>query len=82
MTQGKRPQVSGSTGGEPPGSFDRRRLSVASLGLDDRTILRAYANPREVRESTLVRLRRAARELGLPEPGETEAPSEEPTEKS
>jgi hypothetical protein len=45
-----------------------RELSVATLGIDERTIRRAYANPATVRESTLVRIERGARELGLESP--------------
>jgi hypothetical protein len=45
-----------------------RKLSVAALGLDERTIRRAYANPAAVRESTLLRIAKAASELGFPEP--------------
>jgi hypothetical protein len=54
-----------------PGPFDRRRLTVASLGISDAAIARAYTNPSSVRESTLLRLRKAALELGLPAPGES-----------
>lgn len=46
----------------------RQQLSVATLGVDERTIRRAYANPAGVRESTLLRIAAAARSLGLPEP--------------
>ena len=53
-----------------PSPFDRRRLSVATLGISDAAITRAYRAPESVRESTLLRLRRAAGELGLPLPGE------------
>ena len=45
-----------------------RELSVATLGIDERTIRRAYANPASVRESTLLRIERGARELGLDSP--------------
>lgn len=51
-----------------PCRFDRRRLAVASLGVDDRTIIRAYKNPNRVREATRRRLVAAALELGLPPP--------------
>jgi len=54
-----------------PSPFDRRRLTVATIGISDAAITRAYTNPSSVRESTLLRLQRAARELGLPSPGET-----------
>lgn len=70
MTNEKRTQLYGIAPAGVPSAFDRRRLTVASLGLDERTILRAYANPRGVRESTLLRLRQAAQELGLPLPPE------------
>lgn len=53
-----------------PSPFDRKRLTVATLGISDAAIARAYTDPRSVRESTLLRLRRAAKELGLPSPGE------------
>jgi hypothetical protein len=53
-----------------PSPFDRRRLTVATLGISDAAIARAYRNPGAVRESTLLRLQKAARELGLPAPGE------------
>jgi predicted metal-dependent phosphoesterase TrpH len=46
----------------------RRQLSVASLGIDERTIRRAYLDPASVRESTLLRIAEAARSLGLPHP--------------
>jgi hypothetical protein len=46
----------------------RRQLSVVSLGIDERTIRRAYLNPASVRESTLLRIAEAARTLGLPRP--------------
>jgi hypothetical protein len=38
----------------------RRQLSVKSLGIDERTIRRAYLNPASVRESTLLRIAEAA----------------------
>ena len=52
-----------------PSPFNRRRLTVATLGISDAAIARAYANPTTVRESTLLRLQKAAKELGLPAPG-------------
>ena len=48
--------------------LQRRALSVAALGIDERSIRRAYADPTTVRESTLARILKAARELGFPEP--------------
>ena len=57
-----------------PSPFNRRRLTVATLGISDAAITRAYRNPSSVRESTLLRLQKAARELGLPVPGEATAP--------
>lgn len=57
-----------------PSPFNRKRLSVTSLGISDAAIARAYANPQSVRESTLLRLQKAARELGLPIPGEGQVP--------
>lgn len=53
-----------------PGRLDRLRLSVATSGMSDAAITRAYRDPRSVRESTLLRLRLAAVELSLPLPGE------------
>ena len=53
-----------------PSPFNRRRLTVATLGISDAAIARAYASPKKVRESTLLRLQKAAKELGLPVPGE------------
>lgn len=47
-----------------PSPFNRRRLTVATLGISDAAIARAYANPASVRESTLLRLQKAAEELG------------------
>lgn len=52
-----------------PSPFNRRRLTVATLGISDAAIARAYTNPKSVREGTLLRLQAAARELGLPVPG-------------
>lgn len=57
-----------------PSPFNRRRLTVATLGISDGAIARAYKDPRSVRESTLLRLQKAARELGLPVPGEDTSP--------
>jgi hypothetical protein len=79
MTKEKRTQLYGIAPGSVPSPFDRRRLTVASLGLDERTILRAYADPRSVRESTLLRLRQAAQELGLPPPPERGEDADEET---
>ncbi len=53
-----------------PSPLDRRRLSVATLGISDAAITRAYREPGSVRESTLLRLRLAAVELQLPLPGD------------
>lgn len=47
------------------------------MGISDAAIARAYTNPNSVRESTLLRLRRAARELGLPLPGAAEEANDE-----
>jgi hypothetical protein len=54
--------------------LQQRQLSVAALGLDERTIRRAYANPASVRESTLARVVQAAKALGFPEPAFPGAP--------
>jgi hypothetical protein len=51
-----------------PSPYDRHRLSVASLGIDERTILRAYLEPGRVRESTWRRLAAAAEQLGIEPP--------------
>lgn len=53
-----------------PSPFNRRRLTVATLGISDAAIARAYTDPTSVRESTLLRLQKAALELGLPVPGQ------------
>lgn len=53
-----------------PSPFNRRRLTVATLGISDAAIARAYTDPTRVRESTLLRLQKAALELGLPLPGQ------------
>lgn len=53
-----------------PSPFNRRRLTVATMGISDGAIVRAYTDPRTVRESTLLRLQAAAPELGLPPPGQ------------
>lgn len=57
-----------------PSPFNRRRLTVETLGISDAAIARAYRDPHSVRESTLLRLQKAARELGLPIPGEGTSP--------
>ncbi|MEI9948713.1 MAG: hypothetical protein WDO74_06945 [Pseudomonadota bacterium] len=57
-----------------PSAFNRRRLTVATLGVSEGAIARAYTDPTRVRESTLLRLQKAARELGLPEPGKEQNP--------
>lgn len=54
-----------------PTPFDRRRLSVATLGTSEGAIIRAYRDPSSVRQSTLLRLTKAARELGLEPPKPT-----------
>jgi hypothetical protein len=51
-----------------PTPHERRMLSVTSLGIDERTILRAYLEPARVRESTRIRLTASAQQLGLPPP--------------
>jgi hypothetical protein len=52
-------------------AFERRQLSVEALGMDERTIEAAYAAPSRVRESTLLRIAKAAKALGLPSPTDT-----------
>lgn len=53
-----------------PGPFDRKRLTVQTMGVDERAIKKAYADPNSVREATWLRLRVAAEQLGLPLPRE------------
>lgn len=60
-----------------PSPFNRRRLTVATMGISDGAIIRAYMNPKAVRESTLLRLQAAAPQLGLPAPGETPEANDE-----
>ena len=47
--------------------IDRRKLGLEAL-MADRTVKRAYAEPDSIRESTWLRLRRAALKLGLVPP--------------
>jgi hypothetical protein len=49
-------------------AFERRQIAVEALGMDERTVEAAYATPSRVRESTLLRVARAAKALGLPSP--------------
>jgi hypothetical protein len=49
-------------------AFERRQIAVEALGMDERTVAAAYSDPTGVRESTLLRVRKAARALGLPVP--------------
>lgn len=53
---------------------DRRKLALEAL-TTEKTIRRAYAHPGSVREATLLRLRDAARRLGLPVPPEADGAS-------
>lgn len=55
-----------------PSPFNRKRLAVATLGISDAAITRAYNDPKSVHESTLLRVQKAALELGLPVPGRLE----------
>ena len=48
-------------------THERRKLALEAL-TSERTVQRAYTAPASVRESTLLRLTRAARKLRLPEP--------------
>jgi hypothetical protein len=60
-----------------PSPHERRQLSVASLGIDERTIIRAYLEPGRVRESTRIRLAVAALQIGLappPRPSDEDGP--------
>jgi hypothetical protein len=63
--------------GYRPSPRDRKRLSVESLGVAEKTILRAYARPATVRESTRLRIAAAAVKLGLPTPPGTTASAED-----
>ena len=50
-----------------PTIYDLRRLALEAL-MSERTVRRAYVQPEGVRESTRLRLARAAKRLGLPLP--------------
>ena len=52
----------------PLSRFEVRALALEAIGMDERTVKAAYADPGRVRESTLRRLDIAARKLGLPSP--------------
>jgi hypothetical protein len=56
-------------------AFERRQIAVEALGMDERTIQAAYATPNRVRESTRLRVNKAAKALGLPTPTELAAKS-------
>ena len=60
-----------------PSPFNRRRLTVATMGISDGAIVRAYPDPTTVRESTLLRLQAAAPQLGLPAPGKKQEARDE-----
>jgi len=60
-----------------PSPFNRRRLTVATMGISDAAIVRAYTDPTKVRESTLLRLQAAAPQLGLPAPGNKQKAGDE-----
>lgn len=68
MSASRSQDVSQSRTGNPLTRLQVRELSVATLGIDERTIRRAYADPASVRESTLLRIERGARGLGLESP--------------
>jgi hypothetical protein len=53
-----------------PSPRDRKRLSIESLGVAERTIVRAYLRPSSVREATWLRVCDAALRLGLHPPPE------------
>ena len=57
-----------TTAVKAPSPHERRLLSAASLGIDERTIIRAYLEPHRVRESTRIRLAAAAQQIGLAPP--------------
>jgi hypothetical protein len=48
--------------------YELRALALEAIGMDERTVKAAYADPSRVRESTLRRLDMAAKKLGLPSP--------------
>jgi hypothetical protein len=54
-------------------AFERRQITVEALGMDERTVEAAYATPDRVSESTLLRVNKAAKALGLPTPMELAA---------
>lgn len=54
-------------------AFERCQIAVEALGMDERTVEAAYATPNAVRESTLLRVNKAAKALGLPNPMELAA---------
>jgi DNA-binding LacI/PurR family transcriptional regulator len=60
--------VNEATANTTPCGSRTASMSVATLGIDERTIRRAYSNPASVRESTLRRIERGAQELGLAPP--------------
>jgi len=57
-----------------PSALERRRLTLASGGVSDTAIIRAYATPNTAGQFTLLRLRKAASLLRLPAPGERVRP--------
>ena len=52
----------------PLSRYQRLSVAVAALGVDERTVIAAYVSPTRVRESSLRRIREAARNLGFPQP--------------
>lgn len=52
--------------------YQRRRIAVEAHA-NDRTVKKAYCDPSSVRESTRLRLAKAARDLGLPLPPQSAA---------
>jgi len=53
--------------------FDRKRLALEAL-MSERTVQKAYVSPMGVRESTRLRLARAAQRLGIDPPSRGAAP--------
>lgn len=52
--------------------YERRKLALEAL-TSERTVRRAYSAPDSIRESTRLRLTRAAKKLGFPQPPAAQA---------
>lgn len=69
MSKTSSPQDASKVGPRCPLSrYQRLSVAVTALGVDERTVIAAYVSPTRVRESSLRRIREAARNLGLPQP--------------